>query len=277
MAKLPNQAPLCGSLSAVGPVRATLLTTATLLLAFPISGSLAQPVAAQSLRGSPSSLDRQNTQARRHDFTYLAAGKNVNSFVERGYLVEVPGNEDYRLRAVSFPYARPEVRLFIERLSSQYRAHCGDQLIVTSLTRPHSRQPRNASDRSVHPTGMAVDLRRTNNMVCRRWLERVLLELEGSGVLEATRERRPPHYHVAVFPKPYARYVERLIGAPPKLATGGGRVSEPETVDHKVRSGESLWVIAQRYGTTLDSLRDANELRSSRIYAGQVLRVPVAR
>ena len=238
------------------------------------------PGEAQSLRGSPRSLDRQNAQARSHDFTYLASSRNVESFAERGLLVRVPGNEDYRLRAVSFPYARPEVRLFIERLSSQYRDHCGEQLIVTSLTRPHSRQPRNASDRSVHPTGMAIDLRRTNNMTCRRWLERVLLELEGAGVLEATRERRPPHYHVAVFPNPYARYVERLTGAKAQLAyADDAETTVPQTtlVDHRVRQGESLWVIARRYGTDMDSLRRENALRSSRIYAGQVLKVPVAR
>jgi carbamoyl-phosphate synthase small subunit len=34
-------------------------------------GSLAAPVSAQSLRGSTASLDRQNRQARQHDFTFL--------------------------------------------------------------------------------------------------------------------------------------------------------------------------------------------------------------
>ena len=29
----------------------------------------------------------------------------------------IPGNEDYELAAVSYPFARPEVKLFIERLA----------------------------------------------------------------------------------------------------------------------------------------------------------------
>ena len=37
---------------------------------------------------------------------------------------------------VSFPFARPEVELFVQRLSGQYRRACGEQLVVTSLTRP---------------------------------------------------------------------------------------------------------------------------------------------
>ena len=116
-------------------------------------------VPAQSLRGSSASLDRQVAQARRHDFTHLASPPQVRRFVDAGLLVHLSGNRDYTLVDVSFPFARPEVRLFVERLSSQYRGACGEQLVVTSLTRPLSHQPRNASDRSVHPTGMAIDLR----------------------------------------------------------------------------------------------------------------------
>ncbi|HCR04648.1 MAG TPA: hypothetical protein DIU18_05635, partial [Gemmatimonadetes bacterium] len=125
---------------------------------------------AQSLGGSASSLDRQNRMARTHDFTFLGTVKQVNRFASLGYLVRVQPNSDFRLHGVSFPYARPEVQLFVGRLASQYRAACGEQLVVTSLTRPESRQPRNASDRSVHPTGMAVDLRVSRKTSCRRWL-----------------------------------------------------------------------------------------------------------
>ena len=99
------------------------------------------------------------------------------------------------------------MKTFIERLSDQYRDACGERLVVTSLTRPITRQPPNASAISVHPTGMAVDLRRSDSSGCRQWLETVLLDLEGKGVLEATREQYPPHYHVAVFPNPYLQYV----------------------------------------------------------------------
>ena len=50
---------------------------------------------------------------------------------------------------------------------------------------------------------------------------------------------------------------------------------EPETVDYRVRSGDSLWTIAREYGTTVDRLRAENRLRNNRILAGQTLKVPV--
>jgi hypothetical protein len=111
---------------------------------------------------------------------------------------------------VSFPYSRDAVKLFVERLARDYRAATGDRLVVTSLTRPVSRQPRNASPLSVHPTGMAVDFRVPKKLAHRRWLERTLLSLENRNVLDATRERHPAHYHVAVFPREYSRYVAAL-------------------------------------------------------------------
>ena len=92
------------------------------------------------------------------------------------------------------------------------------------------------------------------------------MHLEGRGVLEATYERRPPHYHVALFPTQYEGYVASL-----RTRAAGG------TAEYYVRRGDSLWEIARDHGTTVDALRSSNDLRGSRIYAGQVLTVPVAR
>lgn len=224
------------------------------------------PVAGQSLRGSSKSLDLQNRVAQQHDFTYIDTPERVAYFASQGWLVRVRANGDFQLNGVSFPFARPEVELFIQRLSRQYRMACGEQLIITSLTRPTTRQPRNASDRSVHPTGMALDLRYSRNRSCRAWLERVLGELEQAGVLEATRERSPPHYHIAIFPNQYAGYVEMLQR----------RTASPtEDISYRVKSGDSLWTIARRHRTTVDEIKQANGLQGSRIYAGQILEVPV--
>jgi LysM repeat protein len=235
----------------------------------------AEAAQGQSLRGSSSSLDRQNRVAEEHDYTYIRSSSQVDRFATAGYLVRVRSDRDFRLHDVSFPYTRPEVALFIQRLARQYRHACGEQLVVTSLTRPRSRQPSNASSRSVHPTGMAVDLRRSNNRACRSWIENVLLSLEGRGVLEATRERRPPHYHVALFPRQYAGYVKRM--ATESVAEATTRVVEVSPVEYRVRSGDSLWGIAERHGTTVERLKTANELRGSRIYAGQLLTLPGTR
>ena len=227
---------------------------------------VAEKASVPSLRGSPASLDQQNDEAVRHDFTYLRESSQLRRFVKAGLLVPVGGNRDYTLDDVSFPYARSEVKLFIERLSRQYRRACGEQLVVTSLTRPIANQPRNASPRSVHPTGMAVDLRRTTDPSCRKWLENTLLYLEEQKTLEATRERGPPHYHVAVFPTDYAAYVATR-------ATSRA-VADIHRFKHTVGPRDTLWHIAKKYGTTPTEIRYANQLRSSVIHPGQVLRMP---
>jgi LysM repeat protein len=226
-------------------------------------------------------LDRQVRVAKEHDFTYLTTGQRVKDFAERGLLVRVRPNADLELHGVSYPYARPEVALFVERLGAQYRVACGERLVVTSLTRPTSQQPRNASDRSVHPTGMALDIRYSRSAACRKWLEGVLLSLEKRGVLEATRERFPPHYHVAVFPRQYLAYVDGLTkGEATRVASAApASPASPEqpAASYRVRRGDSLWTIAQAHGTTVAELRSQNNLRSSRILAGQVLEVPQGR
>lgn len=225
-------------------------------------------VQGQALGGSEASVTRAYDRAEDHGFTFLQTSEQVHRFVEAGYLVRVRSRPDFVLHDVSFPYGRPEVKLFIERLGAQHRRACGEELVVTSLTRPLSEQPRNASIFSVHPTGMAVDFRTSLNSVCRRWLESTLLYLEGMGVLEATRERYPSHFHVAVFPKPYADYVRKQLAS----AGSGERVSAVSR--YMVREGDSLWAIARRHGTTVPKLTAANDLRGSRIYAGQLLTVP---
>lgn len=227
----------------------------------------APPAAAQSLRGSPATVERQYRAAQQHDFTFLRDAAHVRRFVDAGYLVPVTTNADYAVKRISFPYARPEVALFLSRLGRQYRDACGETLVVTSLTRPTTRQPRNASPRSVHPTGMAVDLRRSTNHHCREWLESVLLYLEGQGAIEAVREQRPPHYHVAVFPMLYTRYVAGL-----ETSGAGASGSGTREVGYRVRPGDSLWTIARAHGLSVGELRAANDLRGSRIHPGQLLR-----
>jgi len=214
---------------------------------------------AQQLVGSRASLNTQENQAHAHDFTYLKDGARVDRFVAAGFLVAVDGNDAYDLHDVSYPFARPAVKLFIERLASQFHDACGQKLTVTSLTRPMDGQPPNSSDQSVHPTGMAVDLRVPETRLCRQWLEWVLLSLEETHVLEATRERNPPHYHVAVFPDPYTRYVESLAS---------------DSQEYIVRKGDSLTGIARTAGTTVEALKAENGINDDLIRVGQSIRVP---
>lgn len=232
--------------------------------------ALAAPATAQSLRGTPASMDNQVRQARAHDFAFLDTPGDVYRYVEAGYLVPIQGNRDYTVKpGVPFPYARPEVKVFLDRLGEQYRDACGQQLVVTSLTRPRNRQPPNASPRSVHPTGMAVDLRVSWSRQCRGWLETLFLGLEATGVLEANREYHPPHYHVALFPQPYAKYVARLEGDGTVEAEAAIAASR-----YTVRRGDTLWRIAHSHGTSVDRIKTVNAIRTNRIRPGQVLEIP---
>lgn len=165
-----------------------------------------------TLRGSPASMERQYQVATTEEYPFAGTVEDVERLVAEGHLVPVPGGTDYELVRVSHPFARPEVLTFVEYVAGRYHAGCGEPLVVTSLTRSQSQQPSNAHDLSVHPAGMAVDFRVSRMPSCRKWLEEILLALEHQGVLDATRERNPPHYHVAVFPNEFRRYaIERGI------------------------------------------------------------------
>lgn len=248
------------------------LAAALTLLGFGLLAPLAE---AASMSPSRSGLLRQVRAARDHGYTYLKNDADVRRFVRQGYLVPLPGNSDYLVKhSVRQPYARPEVKLFIERLGAQYRGACGEQLVVTSLVRPKSRQPRNSSPLSVHPTGMAMDLRVSANARCQRWLESALLGLEENGVLEAARERHPAHYHVVLFPNSYIRYVGKRTGEPVLVAASGSDRAA-ELASYRVRRGDSLWSIARSHGTNVRTIQATNGLRSTRIKANQVLKVPV--
>lgn len=162
---------------------------------------------AQSLKGSKASVNRMYKAALAEDLTFLRSLVEAERFADAKLLVRLRGNANYTVRTMTFPYVRPATKLFIERFSRQYRSACGHRLVVTSAVRPKNKQPRNASPKSVHPTGMAFDLRIPEESSCRKYLERNLLTLEKNKLLEVTRERRPPHYHVAVFPSRYQKYV----------------------------------------------------------------------
>ena len=192
------------------PARQTMARVVAALVLVAVTAELAN---AAGLGGSPASMRRQHGVAVEQDYSFLRTGAQVEAFAEEGRLEPVVESEDLALSDVSYPYARSEVLTFIQRLAAQYRAATGERLVVTSLVRPRAEQPSNASPLSVHPAGMAVDLRVPADPESRKWLEETLLSLERRGVLDATRERRPPHYHVAVFPAAYRAYLAGELAA----------------------------------------------------------------
>ena len=195
---------------------AVLLAALTVTVATP---ALAREGA--TLRGSSSSMVRQNQVAKANDFSFLRSASQVERFVEEGYLVKIESTPALEINSgVSYPVGRPEMKLFLERLGDQYLEGCGERLVVTSLVRPTSEQPRNSHPLSVHPAGMAADLRISSTKGCRSWLESTLLALESKELLDVTRERNPPHYHIALFPDRYFAYIQ------PMLAEDSARAAE---------------------------------------------------
>lgn len=230
------------------------LVAATLLTC--VTHAYGQPA---SLAGSRASMERQHQHAVSEGYTFTRTSAQVRELIDTGNLLRVHPSRNLIIHNVSYPYLREPVKTLLERLASQYRNACGEELVATSMTRPINRQPANAAHDSVHPTGMAFDLRIPAKQSCRSWLERTLLSLEEREVLDVTRERNPPHYHVAVFPEPYQVYLASITG---------------ETRDYVVRRGDTLSGIASRNGVTVAQIRAANGLRGDLINVGQQLSIP---
>jgi hypothetical protein len=179
---------------------------AVMVAALLVAGAAGHPALASDLFGSRDSMEKQHAVAVDLDYDFARSASEVAEVVASGALEEIVPNADFAMSDVSFPYAQPVVRDFVERLAAEYHFATGQVLVVTSLTRPLSEQPANASPLSVHPAGMAVDLRIPSDRKAEAWLAMRLLDLESRGVLDVTLERRPPHLHVAVYPTTYGAY-----------------------------------------------------------------------
>lgn len=179
-----------------------------------------------SLRGSITAMQEQHRIAEEAGLDVYQTAAQIRAATDRGELVPLEGDENYEIaELVSFPYVNAAIRLFVERLGAQYHEACGQKLVVTSGTRPVNEQPANSHALSVHPTGMAVDLRVSDRASCRSWLEETLLSLETKGLLNVTREYRPPHYHLAIFPDQYRSYADSLMAVERTLAEAAERAA----------------------------------------------------
>lgn len=194
--------------------RAAVIALSVLLT--PVAEAAAQfanlAVLSSSLRGSKASIAKMYNFALRHDFHFARTASDVDSLASAGRLIPLSGSFYYEVSAaVGFAYATPEARALLEGIAPRFLEVCDTPLVVTSATRPQSRQPRNAAELSVHPTGIAVDIRRPPPGPCLNWLRDTLLVLEADGVIEVTEERNPPHFHIAALARPGSAPVPGLI------------------------------------------------------------------
>jgi hypothetical protein len=267
-----------------------------------------QPAA---LRGSKASVEKMYSFARQHGYPFYLTPATLDDAIARGKLVPLPGDENYELaRGVGFSYTTAESREFIMQFAPQYLAVCGTPLTVTSAARPMSRQPRNANPHSVHPTGIAVDIRRPYPGPCLTWVRNSLAELEARGFVEATEEHHPVHIHLAVLKAPGSRFrlpdltngVRVARQAPPpvlaasmppapaappastvsNVSNGSVTLAPALSSDsgsgqrlYQVRQGDTLWDVAQMAGVSVKALAAANN-RSTRgvLKPGTVLKLP---
>jgi uncharacterized protein (DUF2249 family) len=251
----------------------------------------------EDLHGSKASVERMYDFAVSHRYPFYLTPTNLDTAIAHGKLVALTGDSTYELtRGVGFSYATREAKQFVTLFAPQYLAACGAPLTVTSAARPMSRQPHNANPHSVHPTGIAVDIRRPPPGPCLTWVRGALAELETKGILEATEEHHPVHLHIAVLQAPGARFalpdlthgvvVARVATPPTVLATSAGDVSAASSGDaprdsgarprtYQVRQGDTLWDVAQKTGVSVKALADVNHRSmNTALQPGTVLRLP---
>ena len=197
-------------------------------------------------------------------YEFAATKERLLELVKEGTLVELEETESLKFNNVSRPYALPVVAEFVYRIADQYNygQRCGP-LWLNGAARDIAFQQTlgNGSAKSVHPTGMPIDLKSTGHTPrCRDWLENTLLEIEAAKRIDFTKERSPAHYHISVATHEYEAWLKRrrtvsdsetdwlrkalfYEGGPSETAAGG----REETVEGFRAIG---WVIRNRARST---------------------------
>lgn len=208
------------SLSARAPGAQRLLLLLLLAVMLPALLGLAPPV---TLRGSRASVDRAHDWALARRLAFQPSKAATERAARAGVYTRLRGG--YRLVDVSLPYALPATARWVAALAPRYQQACRQSLVVTSAIRTTGRRLFNGSELSVHPTGLAVDLRSPRGR-CRAWLRTTLLAMERRGTIDATEERFPAHFHVVVF-GPRAAPIRRAPAKPARVKPAPVKPVEP--------------------------------------------------
>jgi len=189
------------SVPSPGSPAARRLLACALLSVVPTAVLPVASLGAQTLRGSRAAVDRAFHTAKRRELPFVRSRREIERRAAEGDYVRLSATRNVRLRGVTTPYVRPLTRSFLGTFAARYQRSCGGPLVVTSAMRPTSIRLANSTVKSVHPTGMALDLRAPGGS-CRGWMRRELLAYERRGVVDATEERYPAHFHVVVYRAP---------------------------------------------------------------------------
>ena len=84
-------------------------------------------------------------------------------------------------------------------------------------------------------------------------------------------ESYPDYFGNLVLEKPDAPV--RVAASKPAPAAPATKAKAQTGSKYQVKRGDTLWEVAQRFGTTIRSLMELNNLNESAIYAGQILLV----
>lgn len=196
-------------------------------LTFVVLAGLASQAAGatrSSLRADFRSQVIQNERADLDGLSRFEGSAMIQRFVRLQLLEQVPlKTRNYYIHRIpaEYRYLRPWAKLFLDRLSSQFRSRFGQPLRITGLTRSAEyqqslrRRNRNAAavrgpKRSVHLTGACLDISKkgmTGSQIS--WMRRVLVSIKQKGFLFAVEEFKQPNFHIMVY-RNYPEYVARL-------------------------------------------------------------------
>jgi hypothetical protein len=173
-----------------------------------------QNVYAQSLQGSPESMQKQNQEADKENLSRIKNDAELARMKNKKLLVHLPVNKTIRIDPrleEKYRWCRPWTSEFLIHLGSDFYAHMGNQIQINSAVRTISYQrvlqrknpnaaPTGGIEASSHLTGSTIDIAKkhmTRGEI--RWMRKYLLSLEERNLIEATEEFNQTVFHIMVF------------------------------------------------------------------------------
>lgn len=160
--------------------------------------------------GEVSSSQQQLGYAQEQQLPFMGTEAEYQTRISSGYFVrlESPFMEVHARR----PYALPSTVVFVAELAREYYAAGCGLLVVKDALRLTSERPSNGSLYSVHPAGMAVDIRtKYIPTECADWLRAYTSQKEAEGKVDGTQEWKPEHLHVVVPIEPRGPSIQSQI------------------------------------------------------------------